>query len=312
MQGASVWACCGPMPRAEKTSFREAGAAEIAGERPGRYGRFRLVAPTGKDTRREIVLVTGASSGIGAALAKRFARAGHDLVLVARRRAKLNKLAADLRREHGVTVHVVASDLARPGAATKLAASLRRRRLDVGILVNNAGINAVGEFEKIATKENLDIVALNVAAATEMLSSFLPAMIKRKHGRVLNVASTSSFVPVPFMATYAASKAYLLSLTESLAEETRDHGVTLTALCPGVTDTPMLGAMDRSDPGFTKLIAFTVSDVDDVANQGYEACMAGEVIRIPGYVNLLATLSSRTVPRWVVRRISGMLGRSAH
>jgi len=260
----------------------------------------------------EVVLVTGASSGIGEALAKRFARAGHDLVLVARSRGKLNKLAADLRQQHHVKVDVAVTDLAKPGAATKLAANLKRRRLDVGILVNNAGINAVGEFTRITTRENLDIIALNVAAATEMLSSFLPAMIKRGHGRVLNVASTSSFLPVPFMATYAASKAYLLSLTESLAEEVCGHGVTLTALCPGVTETPMLTSMEKSDPTFTKLVGFTVSDVDDVANEGYEACMAGEVIRVPGYVNLMTTISSRTMPRWVVRRISGILGRSAH
>jgi short-subunit dehydrogenase len=261
---------------------------------------------------KELVLITGASSGIGEALARRFARASHDLVLVARSRDKLNKLAAALKRDHGIKVSVAVSDLAKPGAATKLAASLRRRRLDVGILVNNAGINVLGEFDKLTTKENLDVVALNVAAATEMLSAFLPPMVKRGRGRVLNVASTSSFIPVPFMATYAASKAYLLSLTESLAEELVGHGVTVTALCPGVTDTPMLTSMEKLDPSFTKTIAFTVTSVEQVADEGYQACMAGEVIRIPGYVNLLTTMSSRAVPRWVVRRITGLLGRSAH
>jgi uncharacterized protein len=260
----------------------------------------------------ELVLVTGASSGIGAALAKRFARAGHDLVLVARSRARLNSLAADLRKRHRVAVHVEVADLARPGAATKLAAKLARKRMAVGILVNNAGVNATGEFHKLTTKENLGIVALNVAAATEMLSAFVPPMVKRGRGKVLNVASTSSFLPVPYMATYAASKAYLLSLTESLVEELHGSGVTMTALCPGVTETPMLTYMEKSDPALTKTIAFTISDVNDVANDGYEACMAGEVIRVPGYVNLLTTLSSRIAPRWVVRRISGMLGRSAH
>jgi short-subunit dehydrogenase len=261
---------------------------------------------------RDLVLVTGASSGIGEALARRFARAGHGLVLVARSRARLTRLAAELRREHGVTVSVVVSDLSKPGAATKLAAGLRRRRLDVAILVNNAGINVLGEFHRITTKENMDVVAINVAAATEMLSAFLPAMVRRRRGRILNVASTSSFLPVPFMATYAASKAYLLSLTESLAEELRNRGVTVTALCPGVTETPMLTAMEKLDAGLTKRISFTVTAVEQVADEGYEACMAGEVIRVPGYVNLLATLSTRAVPRWVVRRISGILGRSAH
>jgi uncharacterized protein len=256
--------------------------------------------------------VTGASSGIGEALARRFAAAGHDLVLVARSRAKLNRLAADLARRHGVAASVVVADLARAGAATKLAATVRRRRLDVGILVNNAGINVLGEFDRLSTKENLDVVALNVTAATEVLSVFLPPMVKRRRGRVLNVASTSSFLPVPYMATYAASKAYLLSLTESLAEELRDRGVTMTALCPGVTETPMLTSMARLDPNLTGRLSFSVTSVEQVADEGYEACMAGEVIRIPGYLNLLATISSRAVPRWVVRRITGMIGRSAH
>jgi short-subunit dehydrogenase len=261
---------------------------------------------------KELVLVTGASSGIGEALARRFAEAGHGLVLVARSRAKLNRLAAELKRQHEVTVDVVVSDLAKPGAATRLAASLRRRRLDIGILVNNAGINVLGDFHKLTTKEHLDLVAINVAAATEMLSSFVPAMVKKRRGRILNVASTSSFLPVPFMATYAASKAYLLSLTESLAEELRDHGVTVTALCPGVTDTPMLTSMEKLDASLTRRLAFTITSVEQVADEGFEACMAGEVIRVPGYVNLLTTLSSRAAPRWVVRRITGMLGRSAH
>jgi short-subunit dehydrogenase len=263
-------------------------------------------------TRKDLVLVTGASSGIGEALAKKFAAAGHDLVLVARRRAKLNRLAAGLGQRHGVTVTVVVSDLAKPGAATKLAAGLRRRRLDVAILVNNAGINVLGAFDELATKQNLDVVAVNVVAATEVLAAFLPDMVRRRRGRVLNVCSTSSFVPVPYMATYAASKAYLLSLTESLAEELCDRGVTVTALCPGVTDTPMLTSMENLDASLTNRLAFTVTSVEQVADEGFDACMAGEVIRVPGYVNLLTTLSSRAVPRWVVRRITGILARSAH
>lgn len=265
-----------------------------------------------RTTQKEAVLVTGASSGIGEAIARRFARAGHDLVLVARTRARLDALAAELRERHPVAVTVEATDLSRAGAATKLATKLARRRLAIGVLVNNAGINAVGEFHEMPTSTSLDVIALNVAAATEMLSAFVPPMVERGRGRVLNVASTSSFVPVPYMATYAASKAYLLSLTESLAEELGVHGVTMTALCPGVTETPMLTAMEKADPALTRAVSFTVSDVDEVADEGYQACMAGEVIRVPGYVNLLTTLSSRMMPRWVVRRISGMLGRSAH
>ncbi|HEY2773461.1 MAG TPA: SDR family NAD(P)-dependent oxidoreductase [Candidatus Binatia bacterium] len=262
--------------------------------------------------KRDRVLITGASSGIGEALARRFAAAGHDLVLVARRRAKLKALAAALESKHGIRAAVEVADLAKPGAAAKLAAKLAKRRVVVDILVNNAGINAQGRFHEMPPEENLDIVALNVTAATEVLAAFLPSMTKRGHGRVLNVASASSFVPVPYMATYAASKAYLLSLTESLAEELDGTGVTITALCPGVTDTPMLTYMEKQDPAFTRLISLTVADVHAVAAEGFDACMAGEVIRVPGIVNLLATISARAVPRWVVRRVSGFLGRTTH
>jgi len=257
----------------------------------------------------ERVLVTGASTGIGDGLARRFARAGHDLVLVARSADKLKTLAAELTERHGVKAVAIAADLAKDGEAARLAAALKRRRLDVDILVNNAGINHQGSFSKMAPSAHQDLIRLNIAAATDMLAHFIPPMVARGHGRVLNVASTSSFVPVPFMATYAASKAYLLSLTESLCEELKGTGVTLTALCPGVTATPMMDTIGASNAKFVKLIAFTVLDVEEVAEAGYDACMRGEVIRIPGKVNLVTTISSRAVPKWVSRRVYGFIGR---
>ena len=157
-----------------------------------------------------------------------------------------------------------------------------------------------------------EIVRLNVAAATDMLAHFVPPMVERGHGRVLNVGSTSSFVPVPFMATYAASKAYLLSLTESLAEELLGSGVTITALCPGVTATPMMDTISAHNARFVKLVASTVSNVKDVADAGYDACMRGQVIRVPGRVNLLTTISGRAMPKWMTRRVFGFVGRLAH
>jgi len=258
------------------------------------------------------VLVTGASSGIGEALAWCFALGGHDLVLVARSAGKLEKLAAEIKLAHGVNVVPIAADLAKPGAAARLAATLKRRRLPIEILVNNAGINWQGHFSRIAPAAHQDLIALNVAATTDMLSHFLPTMIKRGHGRVLNIASTSAFLPVPFMATYAASKAYLLSLTESLAEELKGTGVTISALCPGVTATPMMDTIAEGNPLYTRLVGATVLEVDEVANAGYKACMAGRVIQVPGRINLLTTLSSRTLPKWVARRLTGILGRASN
>lgn len=266
---------------------------------------------TAKST-KERVLATGASGGIGEALARRFARAHHDLVLVARSGDKLKALAKELTDKYHVDVVTIASDLAKPGEVPKLAATLKRRQLDIGILVNNAGINHVGGFEQLDVAAHQDLIALNINATTEMMAAFLPGMVARSHGRVLNVASTSSFLPVPFMATYAASKAYLLSLTESLSEEFRGKGITFTALCPGVTATPMMDAMNDSNAKFVKLIATTVLDVKEVADAGYDACMKGQVIRIPGKFNLAQALSSRALPKWLTRRVFGVLGRQTH
>jgi hypothetical protein len=261
-------------------------------------------------TASEWVLVTGASQGIGEALAKRFARAGHHLVLVARSAGKLAAVASDLRRRCAVRAEVVAMDLAKPGAAARLADTLKRRRRVIDILVNNAGLIHVGRFDRLPASAHSEIVSLNVAAATDMLAQFVPPMVARGHGRVLNVASTSSFLPVPLMATYAASKAYLLSLTESLSEELKGTGVTVTALCPGVTATSMMERIARAYPIFTQAIGATVLDVDEVAEAGYDACLRAEVIRIPGRFNLLTTISGRALPKWLSRHVIGFVGRA--
>ena len=260
----------------------------------------------------ERVLVTGASAGIGAALARRFAAAGHDLVLVARSADKLKTLARELTENHGVRATAIAADLARDGEVARLAATLKRRRLAIDILVNNAGVNHQGHFREMPASAHDEIIRLNIAAATAMLAHFVPPMVKRGHGRVLNVASTSSFLPVPFMATYAASKAYLLSLTESLSEELTGTGVTLSALCPGVTATQMVDTIGATNPGFLRLIGPTVSDVDDVAEAGYDACMRGRVIRVPGGTNVLMTVAGRALPKWATRAVMGLVGRMAN
>lgn len=262
-----------------------------------------------KATSKERVLVTGASGGIGEALARRFAKAGHDLVLVARSADKLEALATELGSKHGVAVLSIPADLAKPGEAAKLAATLKRRKLPITVLVNNAGINFTGRFDQVDATMHQDLIALNIGATTDMIAQFLPDMVERDHGRVLNVASTSSFVPVPFMSTYAASKAYLLSLNESLSEEFKGKGVSFTALCPGVTATPMMESMSASNAKFVKIIGATVLDVSEVAEAGYDACMKRQVIRIPGKVNLATAISGRAMPKWMSRRVFGFMGR---
>lgn len=260
---------------------------------------------------RETVLVTGASSGIGEALAKRFDAGGFDLVLVARSADKLRKLADELSAQHGIRAWAEPADLSGPEGAKVLAAKLARRKLPIDILVNNAGINEQGAFVKMPAERSQQIIAVNVAASTAMLSNFVPPMVRRGRGRVLNICSTSSFLPVPAMATNAATKAYLLSLTESLSEELKDSGVTMTALCPGATETPMKDVIDQANPKFSRLIGPTVSNVDGVAEEGFDACLRGEVIRVPGAVNLLTALSSRAAPKWLVRRVIGIVGRKS-
>ena len=257
----------------------------------------------------QTALITGASSGIGEALALRFARAGFNLVLVARSADKLKALASALAKEHGVKVWVAPADLAQPGAAQKLATSMKRARRPIDVLVNNAGVLEHGNFIEMPAQRHRELIALNVTALTDLLSAFVPPMVARGRGRVLNVASIAAFQPVPMLATYAATKAYVLSLTESLAEEIKGSGVTVTALCPGITATGMLSQAQQASSELNKLPGFLVGSVDDVADEGFAACMQGQVIRVPGTVNLAATVAGRATPKWLLRRVSGAMVR---
>jgi short-subunit dehydrogenase len=257
----------------------------------------------------QTALITGASSGIGEALAERFAAAGCNVVLVARSADKLRERAAALAAAHGVKAWVAPADLAQPGAAARLAAAMRRARRPIDILVNNAGILSHGAFTQMPATRHRELIDLNVASLTEMLAHFVPAMVARGHGRVLNVASIAAFQPVPMLATYAATKAYVLSLTESLAEELRGTGVTVTALCPGITATHMLDAAKKDSNALRKLPDLLVGSAADVAAQGHAACMAGDVVCVPGALNLAATLAGRATPKWLLRRVSGAMVR---
>jgi short-subunit dehydrogenase len=251
------------------------------------------------------VLITGASAGIGAELAREFARNGHQLTLVARRRAKLAAVAAELEREHYVDVRTIVQDLAKP---TGPAALVKAAQADgtIGILVNNAGVIDVGPFAASSTDALVNLVNVNVRALTELTSLLLPGMVERGFGRILNVASLAAFQPVPSMAAYAASKAYVLALTEALSEELKGSGVTVTALCPGITDTDMASEIQAGSAAAASLPKQLVSDPADVAAEGYKALMAGRVILVPGLPNQITAAWSQVTPRWLTRYVTGL------
>lgn len=257
----------------------------------------------------QTVLITGASSGIGEALANIFAREGYNLVIVARTGATLEQLARALAERYSIQVWVEPVDLSKRTAAKKLAASLSAQAIEIDILVNSAGVLEHGEFVEIGAAAHQRLIDLNIVGLTSMLDHFLPAMVRRGSGRVLNVASIASFQPVPTLATYAATKAYVLSLTESLSEELKGSGVTITALCPGITATNMVSAVQQSSPELNKIPGFAIGDVDDVASQGFRACLKGDVICVPGALNLTMSVGGRALPKWFLRRVSGIVGR---
>ena len=257
----------------------------------------------------QTALITGASSGIGEALARCFARNGFDLVLVARSADKLAALATALQQEHGIRARVAPADLSQPGAAQQLAAAMKRARRPIDVLVNNAGVLEHGAFTGQRATRHRELIDLNVTGLTEMLAHFVPPMVARGRGRVLNVASIAAFQPVPMLATYAATKAYVLSLTESLSEELQGSGVTVTALCPGITATAMLSQAQAGSAELQGLPGLLVGSADEVAAQGLAACLKGEVICVPGALNRAATMAGRATPRWLLRRVSGAMVR---
>ena len=255
--------------------------------------------------RRSIALITGASSGIGYELAKLFAQDGCDLVLVARDTEALNRIAEQLTASAAIAVTVIATDLARPDAAAELIEELTHRQIEVEILVNNAGFGAFGFFAKTDLRLELDMMQVNMVALTQLTKRLLPGMVKRRRGRILNVASTAAFQPGPLMAVYYATKAYVLSFSEALANELRASGVTVTALCPGLTRSRF---QQRAGIERSRLIqSGLMMEAGTVARLGYQGLMRGKTVVIPGMRNRLLVLAIRLVPRnvvtWIVRRV---------
>jgi short-subunit dehydrogenase len=239
-------------------------------------------------------LITGASAGIGYELAKVFAENGHDLILVARTQSKLEELAKLLVKSHPIKVKVLVKDLSKASDRNSLFDDLKNEELHVETLVNNAGFGLGGEFVKQDINRQLEMIQLNISALTHLARLFLPQMLEKKSGYILNVASTAAFVPGPLMAIYYATKAFVASLSEALASELQGTGVIVSALCPGPTKTEFQKVAEIQS---SKLFDVGVMEARAVAEFGYTQLIKGKVIAIPGFRNKFLAMSSVFAPR---------------
>jgi len=242
-------------------------------------------------TNTHTALITGASSGIGLELAREFAKNGHPLVIVAPVASELEKIAEQIRGEYGVPVRVIAKDLEDASAPFQIWEELQNCGIGVEILVNNAGFGVRGNFWEISLQDDVGMIHLNIEAVVRLTKAFLPPMLARGHGRVLNTASVAGFEPGPLLAVYHATKAFVLSLSEALATELEDTGITVTALCPGPVDTDFFPKADMVETrAFQKA---NVMAPQEVAEIGYAALMRGERVIVPGGMNKAMVFSRR-------------------
>jgi short-subunit dehydrogenase len=254
-----------------------------------------------------VALITGASSGLGAEFARLFAADGHDLAVVARRRDRLEALAAELSSKYGVTTHVIVADLADPHGVAQTVGEAERLGLVITYLVNNAGFGSKGAFVDLEPARELAMVSLNAAAPLALTRAFLPAMVGRRSGRILMVSSAAGFQPGPYMATYYATKAFLSSFSEALGCELRGTGVTLTLSCPGVTATEFAAVAGSQRGRLGRLVH--AAPAAAVAHEAYEAMMAGKPLVVHGRANRAGVQLLRLAPRAAVRAAIAFLNR---
>ncbi|NNE10558.1 MAG: SDR family oxidoreductase [Gemmatimonadetes bacterium] len=252
---------------------------------------------------KNTALITGASSGIGRELARIHATRGRDTILVARREERLQALADELRGEHGVESEILACDLADAAARRGLIEEIERRGIAIDYLINNAGFGGHGPFSERPWESDLAMIQVNVLAVAELTRAFLPAMLERGAGRILHVASTAGFLPGPLQATYYASKAYVVSFGQAVAEEIRGSGVTITTLCPGFTETEFVARADLAD--LRMLEGRSGPGPRPVAEHGYRAMERGKTLTIHGLGNrILIEGATRVLPRGVLLPLS--------
>ncbi len=250
-------------------------------------------------------VITGASSGIGAAFAVKLAARGRNVLLVARSEDKLIAMCSELGRMSGIRAHYLAMDLLQPGAAAQLFEETQRREFVVDMLVNNAGFGSMDDFVDLDLERELEMIDLNIKALVELTHRFLKPMRERKQGAIINVASTAGFQAVPYMTTYAATKAFVLSFSEALWEENREHGVHVMALCPGVTETNFFTAANMARPPMR-----TIQTPEEVVDTALRGLAQRKPTVISGWTNWLAVAAERFVPRSVVIKIAGKALRS--
>jgi hypothetical protein len=252
------------------------------------------------------VMITGASEGIGRSFAETFAKNGHDLVLVARNASKLQELALELKAKYAIEAHVFATDLIPVGAAQALFEEITSKEITIDVLVNNAGMMQVEKLHECDIDGLNRLIQLNIQSLVNMTYQFIGPMISRGSGKILNVGSIASFMPTPNFAAYGASKAFVLSFSEGVAEELRGTGVTVTCVCPGMTETKMLSQAE----GLEKYIpSFLKADPMVLAAEAYKACMKGDVVFLDKLANKLLVQWATHYPRWFVRGINGIFAR---
>jgi uncharacterized protein len=256
-------------------------------------------------------LVTGASSGIGSEIARGLARRGHGITLVARRAEALEELAEELRQAHGVRTDVLDCDISDPEEVKQLVASLEQLELAVEVLVNNAGIGTGGRFHELDTAGEITMVRLNAEAVVALCGAFLPGMVERGRGAVLNVASTTAFQPLPTEATYGATKAFVLNFTEALHGEYAGTGIAVTALCPGPVKTEFMEG-PGIEAGASNLPSAMWVDAADVAERGIRGLERGRRVVVPGALNRAGAFAGRHVHRGMLLRVARRVTASTH
>lgn len=252
---------------------------------------------------RRTALITGASNGLGIEFAKIHAAKGDNLVLVARGKDKMNLLKVEIEKRHDVSVYVIGRDLSETGAPKTIYNELKAQKIRVDYLINNAGFGDFGLYEKSNWEKQLQMINLNITAVAYFTRLFLPDMIKNKYGKILNLGSIASFQPGPTMSVYFATKAFVLSFSEAIANEVKGTGVTVTALCPGATATGFKTAASLDN---SNLFKGAVASSKSVAEYGYKSMMKGKTVVIHGLMNKILAFSVRFFPRNIVTAITRM------
>jgi short-subunit dehydrogenase len=258
-----------------------------------------MALPPPSDT--STALVTGASSGIGADIARELAKRGHAVTLVARRKGRLDALADELTAQHGVHADSIACDLSSAAARGRMLTTANRRKRDVEILVNNAGFGTAGRFQELDAEGELTMVRTNVEAVLHLCSAFVPGMVERGRGAILNVASLAAFMPIPRQATYGATKAFVLNFSDAIGADLHGTGVTVTSLCPGPVPTEF-GEVADIDEKFMDLPGVSVSP-EDTAAAAVDGLEKGRRVVLPGAATKASALAGKLTPRFVALEV---------